>query len=197
MRGIRCRVMLLVLLTFAVAAMTVSCERTLGYGVLLWTIPERGLMDGDVLKICIKSNISHVWVAQKTGEHENSSRFEVPLWQLTEPVRRKKAEALAAETMEYHGKYASVGLDALPVREEATNSSKRVYRLRQGEVVHILGEYTKEDGQMEIPTNGGVPLEGKWLKVITKEGTQGWCFSYNLKMFVVNRGDAIEEEAGG
>lgn len=180
--------MLLALTIVAVAAVTASCKKTLGYGVLLWAIPERGLLDGDVLKVCIKSNISRVWVV----EDENKQRFEVPLWQLTEPNRWKKKETLEAEAKACQGQYAYVCLDALPVRAEATNSSKRVYRLKMGEAVHITGEYTSADGPMEIPANGGVPLEGKWLKVVTKEGTKGWCFSYNLKMFTLKRGEEIE-----
>lgn len=175
-----------------------SCgERKLGYGVLLWSIPERSLMDGDVLLVYIKSNISHVWVvsdARREDKKDVSERFEIPLWQMTEPVRYKKAIALSSTFTPYQGKYARVALDALPIRAEATNSAKRVYRLKAGEVVRILGEHTIEDGPMEIPANGGVALEGKWLKVITQEGTQGWCFSHSLNVFDVARGSTVNTE---
>ena len=52
----------------------------MGYSVLLWNIPEKGLQDGDVVPVYIRSNISHVYVI---GTSEG--KFEVPLWQLTEP----------------------------------------------------------------------------------------------------------------
>ena len=73
-----------VLLAFSLALIS-SCSKIMGYSVLLWNIPEKGLQDGDVVPVYIRSNISHVYVI---GTSEG--KFEVPLWQLTEPVSKSK-----------------------------------------------------------------------------------------------------------
>lgn len=160
-----------------------SCEKYLGYGVLLWSIPERGLMDGDVLRVCIKSNIAGVWVAEKMeSTQSNKDRFEVPLWMLNAPLSKKKADEIKASYEEYRGCYAKVMLDALPIRSSPTNASKRVYRLREGEVIHILRAYQPSDGKCEVPVSGNEALKGIWLWVITQDGTQGWCFSHSLRL---------------
>ncbi|MDE5898026.1 MAG: SH3 domain-containing protein [Treponemataceae bacterium] len=156
-----------------IAAAAASCSGVMGYGVLLWNVPEQGLQDGTVLPVYIKSNISHVYVVG-TG----SGKAEVPLWQLTAPESKRNAEKTAARLAEYRHQYASVALDGLPMRAEPVNTAKQVYRLRKDEVIKVL---YKGDGQAVM--SGQTALQGDWLRVLTSEGTEGWCFSYNLRLF--------------
>lgn len=156
----------------------------MGYSVLLWNIPEKGLQDGDVVPVYIRSNISHVYVI---GTSEG--KFEVPLWQLTEPVSKSKVNKLKNRYADYSHKYATVALDGLPMRAEAVNTAKQVYRLRKNETVKLL---YKVKGQ--APMTGGKPLEGEWLKILTSDGTSGCCFSYNLRSFET---DATGRRIGG
>lgn len=161
----------------------------MGYSVLLWNIPEKGLQDGDVVPVYIRSNISHVYVI---GTSEG--KFEVPLWQLTEPVSKSKVNKLRNRYADYSHKYATVALDGLPMRAEAVNTAKQVYRLRKNETVKLL---YKVKGQ--APMTGGKPLEGEWLKILTSDGTSGCCFSYNLRPFETDAtggriGGEIQEE---
>ena len=161
----------------------------MGYSVLLWNIPEKGLQDGDVVPVYIRSNISHVYVI---GTSEG--KFEVPLWQLTEPVSKSKVNKLKNRYADYSHKYATVALDGLPMRAEAVNTAKQVYRLRKNETVKLL---YKVKGQ--APMTGGKPLEGEWLKILTSDGTSGCCFSYNLRPFETDAtggriGGEIQEE---
>lgn len=161
----------------------------MGYSVLLWNIPEKGLQDGDVVPVYIRSNISHVYVI---GTSEG--KFEVPLWQLTEPVSKSKVNKLKNRYADYSHKYATVALDGLPMRAEAVNTAKQVYRLRKNETVKLL---YKVKGQ--APMTGGKPLEGEWLKILTSDGTSGCCFSYNLRSFETDAtggriGGEIQEE---
>ena len=64
------------------------------------------------------------------------------------------------------------------MREAAVNTSKQVYRLRKDEVIKVL---YKGEGQPVM--SGGKAMEGDWLRVLAKDGTLGWCFSYNLRPF--------------
>lgn len=150
-----------------------SCSKIMGYSVLLWNLPEYELQDGDIVPVYIKSNISHVYVIGIPN-----GKVEVPLWQLTEPLSKKKAEKQAENFSTYSHIYASVVLDGLPIRAEPVNTAKQVYRLRKDETIKVL---YKGDGQAVMA--GKNPLEGDWLNVLTSDGTRGWCFSYNLRLF--------------
>lgn len=168
-----------VLVAAIFAAFTLSlfsgCSRSLGYSVLLWSNPEQQLTDGTLLKVYIKSNISHVYVVSVPGSKE---KFEVPLWQITEPLSKGKASKFQAKVADFEHTYASVKLDGLPIRAEAVNTAKQVYRLRQGEIIRCLYR-----GKGAAVTNGKGSMSGEWLRVLTSSGTQGWCFSHNLELF--------------
>lgn len=159
----------LFLLTFT------SCsEKIMGYSVVLWNIPEAQIASGEIVPVYIKSNISHVYViGTKSGE-----KIEVPLWQLSDPVKKRKVRSVAEKYEENAHTYASVKTDGLPCRAEAVNTSKQVYRLRKGEVIKILYK-----GVGQAPMTGNNALEGDWYRILTETGTAGWCFSYNLKLY--------------
>lgn len=168
-----------------ISALFNSCQKIMGYGVLLWNIPEYQLQAGDVVPVYIRSNITQQYVIGTAN-----GKAEIQLWQLSDPVSKGKAKKAAANKYaEYAHSYASVKLDGLPMRAEAVNTAKQVYRLKKGEEIKILYEV-----KGQAPTTGGKPLEGKWLRVLTSDGTQGCCFSYNLKLFET---DASGERVGG
>lgn len=160
---------------FVLCLVFTSCQRSLGYGVLLWSMPEKSLNDGTLLKIHIKSNITKMYVASIPGQ---GGKFEVPLWQLSEPASRNKTLKNYEPFRQFERIYANVLLDGLPIRFEASNTSRQIYRLRKGEIVKIL-----EKGAEEQLTSGVNKFDGNWYRVMTKDGTRGWCFSYNLAIF--------------
>lgn len=152
-----------------------SCsDKVMGYSVALWNIPEYKIQGGDILPVYIRSNISHVYVIGTS----DGQKVEIPLWQLTEPVKKSKVLQVQSKYQKNAHTYASVKTDGLPCRSEPVNTSKQVYRLRKGEEIKILFE-----GKGQVPMTGGKPLEGGWYKILTSDGTQGWCFSYNLTLF--------------
>jgi hypothetical protein len=159
-----------------------GCSRSLGYGVVLWSMPEQELYDGDIVHVLIKSNISHVYVIEKNGK-----KIEVPLWLISEPESKSKTKLVQEKYSEYQHKYALVALDGLPMRAQAVNSARQVYRMRQNEKVRILYE---GEGQ-PVMAGKDKPLEGKWLRIMSSDGTQGWCFSYNLRLFDDREGTAV------
>jgi hypothetical protein len=147
-----------------------------GYGVLLWTTEDPPILSGSVLPVYIKSNINQVYVVGVPG---SSEKIEVPLTQFEFIGSRRKARKWASEFFKFASTYAENLQDGLPVRESADNGAKRIYRLRQGEVIKILDE---AQGQPPISTTGD-PLPGSWYRVLTQEGVTGYCFSYRLKIF--------------
>jgi len=163
-----------------------SCkDKVMGYSVALWNIPDQQVAAGEIVPVYIKSNISHVYVAG----FSNDTKFEVPLWQMTEPEKKNGAVKTSQKYQDYAHTYASAKIDGLPIRAQTVNTTKQVYRLRKGEVLKVL---YKGSGQAVMA--GKKPLEGDWLRVLTDDGTQGWCFSYNLALFET---DASGNRIGG
>ncbi len=169
-----------------------SCsDKVMGYSVVLWTVPEHQIKSGDIVPVYIKSNISHVYVIGT----ESGEKVELALWQLTDPVKKSKVKNVAARYADHASTYASVKLDGLPCRAEPVNTAKQVYRLRKGELIKILYQ-----GEGQKPMAGKTALEGDWYRILTDDGTLGWCFSYNLNLYEtdalgqrVSGGEIIEE----
>jgi len=133
-------------------------------------------LSGTVLPVYIRSNIDHVWVV---GVPDSSRKIEIPLSQLEFSGSKRKANKRANEFAVYATAYAENLQDGLPIRDFPDNGSRRVYRLRQGEIIKILN---KAEGNPPISTTGD-PLPGDWYYVLTSEGVTGYCFSYRLKIF--------------
>ncbi len=159
-----------------------SCSPHLGYGVLLWSIPEKSLRSGTVVSVYIKSNINSLWVVGLPGKKEE--KVEIPLWQLHFEGSRKKTQEWADSFAPYANSYAETLLDGLPVRDAPDNVAHRVYRLREGQIVKVL---KKVEGAEAI--TGGHALPGDWYKVLTDDGSTGYTFSYRLRLFEPADGD--------
>ena len=160
-----------------------SCSRLLGYGVLLWSAENPPVPSGTVLPVYIKSNIDQVWVVgipkEFRSQGDRIDKFEIPLSKLELSGSKKKAEARAGAFAPYARMYAETLQDGLPIRETPDNSARRVYRLKLGEIIKVL---SPASGQVAVGTTGD-PLPGEWYRVLTEDGTTGFCFSYRLKLF--------------
>jgi hypothetical protein len=168
------------LLTFS------SCSK-LGYGVLLWSTEEPPIPSGTVLPVYIRSNIDRVWVVGVPKPYikdEEITKIEIPLSQFEFSGSRSKAEKRAEEFSQYALIYAENLQDGLPIRDNPDNNSRRVYRLRTGEIIKIIDIAS---GNPPIGTTGD-PLDGNWYKVLTQNGVTGFCFSYRLKIFDYREG---------
>lgn len=146
----------------------------MGYSVVLWNFPQKNIQSGEIVPVYIKSNISHVYVIGA----DDGEKVEIPLWQLTEPVKKSKIKTVQQKYLENAHTYATVKSDGLPSRAEPVNTAKQVYRCRKGEIIKILYK-----GKGQAPMTGGKPLEGDWYRILTENGTLGWCFSYNLNLY--------------
>ena len=159
-----------------------SCAgKNAGWGVLLWSTVEPPLPSGTVLRVRIRSSIEQAWVTL-TPEEYRSAEGElsmIPLPHLEFFRTRRGAEKFAAAFAEYAASYAEILQDGLPIRDKPENNARRVYRLRQGEIIKIL---ERAEGIEAISTTG-TPLEGEWFRVLTESGSTGYCFSYRMRIF--------------
>jgi hypothetical protein len=115
---------------------------------------------------------------------------EIPLAHLELAKNQKAAEKRAMDFQEYARTYAETLQDGLPVRDQPENNSRRVYRLKIGEIVKVL---SKAEGVSAISTTGA-PLPGDWLLVLTENGATGYCFSYRLRLFEHEAGPLVQEK---
>jgi hypothetical protein len=106
-------------------------------------------------------------------------KFEIPLAKLELSGSKKKALQRAEAFAPYALIYAETLQDGLPIRENPDNGARRAYRLKQGEIVKILGP---ANGTAAVGASGD-PLPGEWFQVLTESGTSGYCFSYRLRLF--------------
>jgi len=188
------------LFLFSIFLFSSSCSRFLGYGVLLWSVEDPPVPSGTVLPVYIKSNINQVWVVGIPKEFRTSgsnvNKFEIPLAKLELSGSRKKAQTRAEGFAPYAILYAETLQDGLPIRDSPDNGARRVYRLKLGEVIKVL---SLARGTVAVGATGD-PLPGEWYRVLTEDGTSGFCFSYRLKIFEHVAGPLaavrlVEEEA--
>ena len=170
-------------LLFFVLILSSSCSRLLGYGVLLWSSEDPPVPSGTVLPVYIRSNIDHVWVVgipkEFRAKENRIDKFEIPLANLDLVGSKKKAQARAEAFAPYARVYAETLQDGLPIRDNPDNSARRVYRLKLGEILKILAP---AGGSSAVGASGEA-LPGEWYRVLTEDGTSGYCFSYRLKLF--------------
>jgi hypothetical protein len=117
--------------------------------------------------------------------------MEIPLARFELAGSRGKARKRAAEFSGYALTYAENLQDGLPIRDGPDNGGRRVYRLRTGEIIKILA---KVQGNPAISASGE-PLPGDWYRVLTGDGTRGYCISYRLKLFEQEQGAVVAAPA--
>ncbi|PIE98858.1 MAG: SH3 domain-containing protein [Treponema sp.] len=168
---------LLKIFVIAFCLMIFSCSGgIIGYGVVNWSLPEYNLVAGDIVPVYVKSNVSKAYIA-RVGESEDSKK-EIPLWQLSFFKSKTEAEHFKTKMSDTLFQYAKVTFDGLPMRSEPENTSKQIYRLREGQTIKVLW---KGDGVPVLRNGKAIP--GDWYEVITEDGTRGWCFSLNLSIY--------------
>ncbi len=168
----------IVSITFALAVLSLfsSCSGSLGYGVMLWGDEEHGISDGEIVKVYFRSNISHTYNISRT---DDSEKFEIPLWKITEPESKSAASRQVKRFEEFKGTFARVKQNRLPIRSAPDNTKENaVYFLRENEVIRVL---YRGDGVSVV--NGRGDMAGEWLRVLTSSGTIGWCFSNKLELY--------------
>jgi len=144
----------------------------IGYGVVIWKEEGWDVDLGDVVIVHAKSDASGFYVVSVEGEEE---RREVPMRSLLLSSNKMEASELKERLRALRTLFAESLIDALPIRADADNLSKQIYKLKAGQIMKLLWEV-----EGASPTVGGKRLEGKWFYVMTDDGIEGYCFSYNL-----------------
>jgi hypothetical protein len=147
-------------------------RRSIGYGVVLWSPEEQAVSTGSVVPVYEESRIKKTYIIASPTQ---KAPYEIPASRVQLFKSRKEAESFASSFEPVRYLFAISERRALPIREKPDRLSKQVYRLRQDELIKILQLGTEPSDE-----NG---LKGHWHKVLTEDGTVGYCFDYYLTLY--------------
>jgi hypothetical protein len=182
---------------FALLVLSSCGPRVAGYGVVLWgaTGPDdpqgnappapKGMpATGSVVGVIRQSEITGTYLLAVPG-------IKTGLDMATARVRmfRKKAEAAAfaenfAEYATTWGFSQKQDPPPLPIRDEAKQDAKTVYKLKPGQMVKVVGRSAEKQVIR--------PYTDYWYEVVTEDGFGGWVFGHFLKVFTAQADPAGE-----
>ncbi len=160
-----------------------SCSREHNFGVVLWAPPDGPLANGD--------QVSVVRLSEESGKATVRARevkgvVELEAWRLRLATSRDQLRAEVEAYAPYQATYAYAQRDGLPLREDPQQEARRVYKLREGQVVKVL---FREEQQVQVGS-----YQDYWYRVLTDDGYEGWSFGYFLPVFQ-SAGDPLQEAA--
>ena len=165
------RALTIIGLTLFLLPLTSCSPKPIGYGVLLWGEKETKLLEGQVYPLYGESNIRDTYSPSPEGDMEG----EVPRWKMELFPSPEEAEAFAAAYRPLVKSFGDTKITGLAIRERPDPSSERIYKLRKGQLVKIV-EKLPEAVQI-------AGKEGHWYRVLTADGTDGFCFGPNLDIY--------------
>jgi hypothetical protein len=169
----KCKFLGLILTVFAsvFCLPIISCgNKAIGYGILLWSPDEKIVATGSILPVIKESGIEETY----TLLLGNDKTYEVPRWRVRFFKKEKAAEAYRDKHKPLLETIGVTNIDGLRIRTKPDSSAQPVYKLRKLETVKLLERSaTKaEEGS----------YEDYWYKVLTENGTSGWCFGHTLML---------------
>ncbi len=159
--------------TLVLIALVTSCkEKYIGYGVLLWSPNENIVSTGAVLPVISKSKINNSYSVKGTN---GKGTLELPTWRIELYEKETEASRAAQNVIKYKTIFARNLKDGLLIRKGPKVSSSRVYKMKKGQIIKIIGrsESMKNVGQ----------YTGYWYNVLTQDGTKGFCFDHYLDIY--------------
>jgi len=165
-------------LTLALAA---CGGRAIGYGLVLWGDPASSFTTGQVLPVAQESSIQETLLVRPEGSRE---LVEIPAWRVRLFKSREEARLAAEQYAAFGDKYGYSERDGLPIREQPEPEAKRVYKLREGQLVKVV---SRSEAQAQV-----AGYEAYWYEVLTEDGAKGYCFGAYLPVFTAT-GDPREE----
>ena len=154
------------------------------YGVLLWSPDEEAVPSGAQLTITDESDINETYTVIGL---ENDAETEIPRARVRSFESQDAAEAFQDEYAEFASSYGRAERRALPIRAEMTAESQRIYRLRDQQVVKIIGRSEDE--------HEAGAYHDYWYQVLTEDGVSGWVFGRYLTVYDYHEGPTDPADA--
>jgi DNA-directed RNA polymerase subunit H (RpoH/RPB5) len=171
-------------LVLALPVLLAACApRPIGYGVLLWAPKESALQTGELIRIMKESKAQGSYYFQAP---DGKKLQETPAWRVRFFQDPQQAEIFRGQYARELALFGFAMKDALPIREKPDPVSRRIYMLREGQLVKVVG-------RGETPETIGA-YQSYWYRVLTEDGYEGYCFGQFLRPFV-SEGSPEEEVA--
>ena len=149
-----------------------SCSRTIGYALMLWGQEDGPVATGQIVPVRQESQIQDTYLVRLPGGKELA---EIPIWRMRFFPDREEALQGANEYAPFQELFAYSQRDGLPLREQANQEARRIYKLTEGQLVKVL---SRAEEKVTIGS-----YEDYWYRVLTEDGYEGYCFGYYLPVF--------------
>lgn len=173
----------LLLLSIVAMALMLSCQPKTEYGVVLWSANEVEIATGSVVALASYS------------PRKNLYRIETPLGLIEVDAWRLKTFKTHRAAQDFANSYARSmrtyveSERSLPLREEDSASSARIYQVREGQVLKVLG---RGEERMQVGS-----YKAYWYQVLTADGVTGWVYGRFLQAYTVaDTGEVMHDERG-
>lgn len=159
------------LIILTLLGLLVSCNKYIGYGVVM--LPEDGsdLETGSLIKITKESRIRETWVYD-TPEEEH---IEIKKWRVEFYENLEDADSYIKEFEIYKNYYVVVNRSSHIMRIKPHPDAKQVYRLKKDQQVKVIGRGAEKEQHGRF--------EGYWWQLITSDGVVGWSFDSWLSVY--------------
>ncbi len=159
-----------------------SCSgRPEGFGVVRWSPEEELVASGDLVPVYEESTVNETYTI---GIPQTKKRLSLEMWRIDYYKRKKDAEEAARRYSEWANTIGIVESDGLPIRQKPATGSLRLYKLKINQKIKILSR------QGPVVTEGG--LTDHWYKVLTDDGTIGYCFGYSLTITPIGTDPTVQ-----
>lgn len=149
-----------------------GCGGGEGWGLILWSHDEAQYPTGTLVPVIESSLLNNTFDLRIDRKSPTAT---VPQWRVALYKRKSVAEDAAAIYTQFADLYAVARLNGLPVRETQDPDAKRVYKLREGEVVKVIARDEEQSSAGEYT--------GYWYQVLTDGGVTGYSFDRYLEVY--------------
>ncbi len=150
-----------------------SCgSKYIGWAVIYIEDSENSIRAGSIYPVLQESEIRDVYTLESSV---NKAGLDVDRWKASFHKKEAEAKEFADKYKRWADFYAVTMLNGLSIREEPDSESERVYKLRESQTVKIIG---RVDKVVNIANH-----DGYWYSVLTEDGTSGYCFDKNLRIY--------------
>ncbi len=161
------------LLILSALIVVVSCgPGRIGYGVLYWENEEIEYETADIIALMKESKIRKVYLIY---DKDGKTKREIPVWSVRFFPDRADAEDFMHAYRNWKHFYAYSEKRGLPVREEPKQESRTIYKLKENQVVKVVGR------NAQISKEG--VYENYWYQILTPDGYFGYSFGEYLHVY--------------
>ncbi len=164
----------------ALGLLTGCGPRQIGYGVVRWSPREETLPTGALVNIYSESRINETYTVGRPGKKEQA---ELPLWRVAVFAQESEARQAAEAYADYTDTFAVSERQGLPIRKEKDAGSERVYKLRKGQHIKVLG---RTDQKIQLGS-----YKDYWYRVLTEDGVDGYTFGSLLTVYTMNEEEKV------